>query len=77
MSLCSLMQSDFKYGTGQYDDRGEALYTDYDLRFGVSYAEGWMEEGETRDLIGGFDLAAFRDWCKAKLAASSTSKERK
>ena len=68
MSLCYLMQSDFKHGTGRYDDRGAELYSLYDLDFGYHYASGWLEAGETSDLIGGFDLAEFRDWCALKLA---------
>lgn len=67
MSLCSVMQSDFKHGTGRYDERGAELYSERDLRFGYDYASGYLEEGETVDLIGGFDLRAFRDWCAAKL----------
>ena len=72
MSLCYLMQSDFKHGTGRYDDLGAELYSVRDLQFGAAYAQGYIDEGETTDLIGGFNLAAFRDWCLA--AAESTGK---
>ncbi len=74
MSLCYLMQSDFKHGTGRYDERGTELYSDRDLQFGADYAQGYLDEGETRDLIGGFDLAAFRDWCLRSLPRRATAK---
>lgn len=70
MSLCGLMQMDFKFGTGRREpDTGQELYSDRDLQFGVDYCTGWLAEGETRDLIGGFDLVAFRDWCLLQLHA--------
>lgn len=61
------MQMDFKHQTGRRDDLGNELYSDNDLAFGIVYAEGWMEEGEQRDLIGDFDLSEFRDWCASQL----------
>jgi len=75
MSLCGLMQMDFKYGTGRYDEKtGAELYSDYDLRYGIEYAEGWMSDGETRDLIGQFDLAEFAAWCKEQLQMVAQAK---
>ena len=74
MSLCRLMKDDFKYGTGRHDERGAELYSDYDLAFGVAYAQGYIDEGETHDLIGGFDLAAFREWCAKSLRPTTETK---
>jgi hypothetical protein len=61
------MQLDFLEQTGRYDDRGAQLYSERDLEFGLDYARGYIDEGETHDLIGGFELAAFRDWCEIQL----------
>lgn len=70
MSLCRVMQLDFMHGWGRYDDRGVELYSDRDLAFGADYAQGYIDEGETHDLIGGFELVAFRDWCRQQLCAA-------
>lgn len=54
----------------------ERLYDRYDLEGGAEYAEGWMQEGYTTDLISGFDLDNFREWCEKKLKQSSYRKPR-
>ena len=67
MSFCRLMQDDFKFGTGRFDDAGAELYSDWDLLFGIAYADGWIADGYTYDKVGCFDMAEFREWCKAQL----------
>ena len=68
MTLCRIMQDDFKFGYGRFDEvTGAELYEDGDLAFGIQYAEDWLREGRTQDLIGDFDLAAFRQWCEEQL----------
>lgn len=64
------MQSDFKHATGRHDEKGNELYNESDLYRGFDYADGWLEAGETRDLIGNFDLAEFRRWCLSKFEAA-------
>ena len=71
MTLCRLMQDDFKFGTGRFDAAGTELYSDRDLQFGIAYAEGWIAEGYTYDKTGRFDMAEFRDWCKLCLAVGT------
>ena len=74
MSLCCLMVYDFKHGWGRYEDAewGEPreLYSDSDLRFGISYAEGMLEEGHTHEPFHKYDLRAFIEWAKKKLEES-------
>ena len=68
MSLCRNMVNDFMFGWGDVEPTtGETLYVEYDLEFGADYARGYMAEGETHDLISGFDLLEFRKWCELKL----------
>jgi hypothetical protein len=70
VSLCRLMQFDFTHGTGRYDERGNELYSDNDLRFGIAYATDYLAEGITRDEFGGFDFEPFRRWCLSKFEAA-------
>jgi len=56
MTLCKLMQLDFK---GKLDFTPEEAYDEYDLKKGIIYAEGWMQLGKTHDLIGDFSLQEF------------------
>lgn len=62
MSLCRLMQMAFK-GTNP-DHIG---FDSYDLVYGIRYAENWLAEGLTHDLIGDFNLAEFKAWCENEL----------
>ena len=62
MSLCGLMQMAFKGTNPEHIG-----FNDYDLEYGISYAEDWLQEGITYDLIGGFDMHEFAEWCKAEL----------
>ena len=67
MSLCGLLQWDFLHGTGRHDECGAERYSDSDLDFAIDYAHGYLEDGYTTDLIGGFDLSAFAEWCECQL----------
>jgi hypothetical protein len=67
--LCPLMQLDFTDNTGRYDEAGGERYDDNDLRYGVLWAETYLDDGLTHEPMAGFDLRAFGTWCKAKLEA--------
>lgn len=68
MSLCRLMQLDFQYGTGDTDPvLNERLYTEYDLRYGISFASDYLREGVRREPLYGYSLWRFRAWCRKKL----------
>lgn len=70
--LCPVMQLDFTDNTGRYDDEtGVELYSDEDLRYGVLWAESYITEGLVREPMKSFDLAAFGEWCKKSLRAST------
>ena len=42
-------------------------YGEYDLEVGLDYCNGYLQEGYTVDLIGGFDLQDFHEWCERRL----------
>ncbi len=71
MSLCYLMVLDFMEGTGRYDDENppgeEKMYSDYNLRFGIDYAEWLLEEGHKEEPFHRFDLRDFIVWARRKL----------
>ena len=71
MSLCYLMISDFKHGTGRYDldnpPDDQLLYSDYNLEFGIQYAEDLLERGYTIEPFHHFGLHAFIAWARRKL----------
>ena len=68
MSLCSLMVLDFRKGWGRHcEETGKELYSDSDLRFGIVYAEGLIEEGYTHEPFHGYDLREFVEWAREKL----------
>jgi hypothetical protein len=46
----------------------EEAYDEYDLRRGISFCNGWLHQGETKNEVGDFDLKELRDWCIKKLA---------
>lgn len=73
MSLCSLMVYDFKHGWGRHDETAGELYSDSDLRFGISYAEGLIEDGLTHEPFHGYDLRAFIEWAREKLNGVGTA----
>ena len=61
MSLCRLMVMAYEGNNPEHIG-----YDDYDLKFGIGYATGYIEEGHTYDLIDGFDLKDFANWCRKK-----------
>lgn len=67
MSLCQIMQDDFMYGWGRYDDHGREGYSDRDLAYGIQYAQDYLDQGVTREPLRKFDLEQFRDWCRSQL----------
>lgn len=72
MSLCQVMQLDFTDDVGRYDEAGAPRYSDEDLRYGVLWAESYLEEGLTREPMKGYDLVDFAIWCRAKLLENNT-----
>ena len=66
MSLCQLMQMAYKGANPEHIG-----FDEYDLRFGIDYADGYIEAGYATDLIGGFDLADFAKWCKKQLETTN------
>ncbi len=74
MSLCRNMVNDFMFAWGDREPvTGEPLYDKRDLAFGAQYARGYAAEGETHDLISGFELIPFAEWCERKLTASGAA----
>ena len=71
MSLCCLMVYDFKEQWGRFNEHGKELYSDRDLRFGIMYAEGFLERSITHEPFHKYDLKAFIAWAKEKLNDSS------
>ncbi len=65
--LCPLMQLDFTDGTGRFDEAGAERYGANDLNYGIVWAETYLAEGYTHEPMKGFDLAAFKAWCKKGL----------
>ena len=73
MTLCRLMQMDFK---GELEGISpEDAYSIENLLFGIRYCDGWMSEGKTQDCIGNFNLQDFKDWCVKKLRERATQQE--
>src|SRR5258708_39075878 len=74
MSLCRNMVNDFMFAWGDREPvTGEPLYDKRDLAFGAQYARGYAAEGETHDLISGFELKPFAEWWERKLKASGAA----
>lgn len=73
MTLCALMQLDFTDRVGRYDEGGQKRYDDGDLRFGIAYAEHYLEEGHVVEPMKGYDLRAFAVWCAEQLECAATS----
>lgn len=72
MSLCCVMVYDFKHEWGRFcDETGAELYSEMDLRFGVSYAEGMLGEGLTREPFHDYDLREFIEWARRKLRTAA------
>jgi hypothetical protein len=65
------MVYDFMHGWGRYDDDdGTELYSDGDLRFGITYAEGMIEEGRVVEPFHGYHLRDFIVWARKALERS-------
>lgn len=64
MTLCRLLVLNFK---GKLTDLSPEDYDEYDLHGAIEYCEGWIEQGETEDIIDGFKLQDLKDWCINKL----------
>jgi len=71
MSLCRLMVMDFMERIGRWDNEtGRPRYDRYDLLFGRSYAEGFLEEGYKKEPFYGFDLRKFLKWINVRLGVT-------
>ena len=70
--LCPLMQLDFTDGTGRYDEACGERYSVNDLAYGIAWADNYLAEGYSREPMKGYDLKAFRNWCRTKLSAEGT-----
>lgn len=68
MSLCRLMVLDFMKGWGRIDeDTGMEMYDRRDIQVGLSYAEGYIEDGLIFEPFYKFRLSDFAAWCRKKL----------
>lgn len=54
-------------GIGRYDDHGERLYSDEDLRIGLQYALDLKEDGYKREPFHFYNLNKFIAWCRKQL----------
>lgn len=75
MTLCALLQLDFTDGCGRLDEAGAERYAGRDLWYGVMWADCYMADGYTHEPMKGYDLAAFRAWCLAKLVELAAYRE--
>lgn len=73
MTLCRLMQDDYKGLLEGFTP--EEAYSEYDLRKGIEYCEGWLSAGRNHDLIGDFNLKDFMKWCRRKLQERTIAKK--
>lgn len=64
MALCCIMQTDFMYGWGRYDEAGLEGYSDRDLDYGAVYAADHIAIGIFEEPMYGYDLRAFKAWCE-------------
>lgn len=61
------MQLDFLHNSGRYDDRGNELYSEYDLVYGIQYASDYLGAGVNNEPLEGFCLKSFQKWCNSQL----------
>lgn len=66
MAICQLMIKDFMKGTGRFDG-GAELYSNRDLREGITYAARLIEEGYSKEPFHHYNLAAFIKWAKKQV----------
>lgn len=65
--LCPVMQLDFTDGVGRHDEVGAERYSDDDLRYGILWAETYLDDGYKNEPMKGYNLKAFAKWCEMKL----------
>lgn len=62
--ICQLMIRDFMF------QHGEEGYDKEDLRIGIAYCRGLLDDGWTEEPFHGYDLRAFIAWAEQRLTAA-------